>query len=99
MFQCSMFLEGGGGFCDVFGESCVQRPRFFASTRKKRKKRVPPKNRGTNGTNGTFLCNQRLTLFFSVPTLSTLGTKTTDLTTKSIHAIFCLADKPGKTEN
>ena len=99
MFQCSMFLEGGGGFCGVFGKFSVQRASFFASTRKKRKKGSPPKNRGTNGTNGTFLCNQGLTLFSSVPTLSTLGTKTTDLTTKSIHAIFCLADKPGKTEN
>jgi hypothetical protein len=42
---------------------------------KKRKKGSPPKNRGTNGTNGTFLCNQGLTLYSSVPTLSALGTK------------------------
>jgi hypothetical protein len=61
---------------------------------KNRTKGSPPKNRGTNGTNGTFLCNQGLTLFFSVPTLSTLGTKTTDLTTKSIHAIFCSVEQP-----
>ena len=75
MFQCSMFLEGEGGFCEVFGSSFVQRASLLADPRKKRKKRSPPKKRGTNGTNGTFLCNQWLTLLFSVPTLSTLGTK------------------------
>jgi hypothetical protein len=52
----------------VFEEKVLQRLIFFASTRKKLVIRSPPKKRGTNGTNGTFLCNQRLTLYFSVPT-------------------------------
>jgi hypothetical protein len=30
-----MFLEGGGGFCDVFEEFCVQRQRFFDEREKK----------------------------------------------------------------
>jgi hypothetical protein len=42
---------------------------------KNTQKGSPPKITGTNGTNGTFLCNQGLTLYSSVPTLSALGTK------------------------
>ena len=61
---------------------------------KNTQKGSPPKNRGTNGTNGTSLYNQWFTAYFSVPTLSTLGTKNTDLTTESIHAIFCSVEQP-----
>lgn len=45
---------------------------------KNAQKGSPPKKRGTNGTNGTFLCNQWFSLYFSVPTLEVTWNKNGD---------------------
>ena len=65
-------FEGQGAVGECFFRTC---PRNFSFDKKIAPNPAYPKNRGTTGTTGTSLCNQRLTAYFSVPTLSVLGTK------------------------